>query len=501
MYLGIDCGTQGTKAMVWDSATRRVLGSGYSTYPLCSDDRGRREQDPADWITALTQSTRQALSLAALPPAAIKGIGISGQQHGLVLLDQHDVVIRPAKLWCDTEPAALLNEFIARYFTSPQPTLADVLGIHVPVAFTLAKLLWIQRHEPGNYAKIRKIMLPHEFLSFWLTGEYRSEFSDASGTGYFDTYRRCWSELVLNRVDNGRPFAMPELISSSTPFGALRPAAAMVLGLESGTLVASGGGDNMMSAIGSGNIQEGLLTMSLGTSGTLFTYTDKQIDSRAHPDINAFCSSTNGWLPLVSTMNVTNVTTAFRLLLSKSLDEFEYSLEQSEPGAGGIQCMPFLNGARLPNLPNATASLLGITTNNFNDNNLLRSVVEGVTFNLCHGIEILSRCNLQFKQVNVTGGGSNSVKWRRIIADVSGLSVVKSRFSDTGALGAALQAQWCYFRQSNLGVSLSDICLPSGLIDDDSVMYPQPEANLRYRDIYQRYQQQLATYQQQFRQS
>lgn len=498
MYLGIDCGTQGTKVLVWDADRRSVAGAGYAGYPLYSDEHGKKEQHPADWIDAMINATRQALAQAAISPSLIRGIGVSGQQHGLVLLDECDRVIRPAKLWCDTGPAELLAEFERSRFTAPSAPLSDIIGIHVPVAFTLAKLLWVKALEPENYRKIRKIMLPHEYLNFYLTGEYRAECSDASGTGYFDTRRRCWSEEVLDRVDPLRPFSLPKLIRSAEPHGELRPAAAAEMGLDAGIVVASGGGDNMMSAIGTGNISEGQLTMSLGTSGTLFTFTERQIDSRLQPDINAFCSANDGWLPLVSTMNMTNATTAFRQLLNKSLAEFETALSASSPGAGGISCLPYLNGARLPNLPAASASLTGITGHNLNADNLLRAVVEGVSFNLCRGIDILSRCDLRFTRLVVIGGGSNSEGWRQIIANVSGLSVVKSLVTDAGALGGALQAHWCHLNQTVSGTRLGDVCPLSMLVDGSSIVEPRPEMYSRYRELYLAYHQQVDNYKSQW---
>lgn len=498
MYLGIDCGTQGTKALIWDADCRQVVGAGCASYPLYSDEHGKKEQLPADWIRALISATRQALAQAAINSSAIRAIGVSGQQHGLVLLDEFDQVIRPAKLWCDTEPAGQLAEFQRRYFSPPAPSFAETIGIHVPVAFTLAKLLWVKQVEPENYLKIRKVMLPHEYLNFWLTGEYCAEYSDASGTGYFDTRRRCWSQTILDCLDSERAFILPTLITSTAPHGLLRRSAADELGLDAGIVVASGGGDNMMSAIGTGNIGEGQLTMSLGTSGTLFTYAHHQIDSRCQPDINAFCSANNGWLPLVSTMNVTNATTAFRQLLHKPLVDFELALSSSDVGAGGISCLPYLNGARLPNLPGASASLVGITDYNLNAENVLRAVVEGVSFNLCKGIEILSHCDLHFDRLVMIGGGSNSESWRQIIANVSGLAVVKALVSDAGALGAALQACWCHLSQSTYASPLDDICPLSMLIDPSRTIEPQPAIYARYQEIYCRYHRQVDNYKHQW---
>lgn len=496
MYIGIDCGTQGTKAMLWDSAKCQVLSIGYAPHQLESNDSGKREQNPDDWVSAVIQAVKQALSQTTINTSAIKGISVSGQQHGLVILDQNDRVIRPAKLWCDTEPTELLAEFKTTYFAHPE--LVDVIGIHVPVAFTLAKLLWIKQHEPQCYQRIRKVMLPHDYLNFWLTGEYRAEYSDASGSGYFDTNQRQWSQTILDLFDAQRPFTLPELIPAQVPHGFLRATIAEQLGLPANIVVASGGGDNMMSAIGTGNVRKGLLTMSLGTSGTLFTHSSHQIDSRSLPDINAFCSSSNGWLPLVSTMNVTNVTTAFRHLLNQSLPEFEQALQHSQPGASGLCCLPYLNGARLPNLPKATATLSGITANNLTHENILRAVVEGVTFNILKGIEILAQCDLHFQQVILIGGGSNSQSWQKIISDISGLQIVTQPVSDAAAFGAAIQAQWCYLSQFSPTLTLEELCQNAVHYNTDDIVIPNDDNRTRYQDIYHHYHRKIEEYKHQY---
>ncbi|MEH5098783.1 xylulokinase [Atlantibacter hermannii] len=489
MYLGIDCGTQGAKVLIWNARTEQVVAASYHTYGLISDRPGQKEQHPAAWLDAIKSGIQTVIADAAISPTEIAAIGISGQQHGLVLLDEHDNLIRPAKLWCDTETVPELTAFLARFNAERGAPVHHFTGIHIPVAFTLAKLLWVQAHEPESYRRIAKLFLPHEYLNYWLTGHYCAEYGDASGTGWFDTFNRRWSKEVVDAIDPALLAKLPPLIEAHQPAGFLSASSAAILGLPQGIPVSSGGGDNMMSAIGTGNIEPGILTMSLGTSGTLFTHAPQQIETQPHPDINAFCSSSGGWLPLVSTMNVTNAINAFREVMDIPLAEFEHYLNSSEPGAGGLLCYPWLNGARLPNRPNATASLMGMTTGNFNKANLLRSAVEGVTFKLCKGIEIFQQCGLHFDQVRVIGGGANSRAWCQLIADISGIEVIRPAVSDAGALGAALQARWCVHNLQADGdpVALKDM-MPASLREvGRDVISPHPQQREIYRPLYARY--------------
>lgn len=483
MYIGLDCGTQGTKAVVWDGYNS-VLGMAYQAHDIMSDEKGKQEQQPSWWLEAAKLSIKEALVQAGISGDTIKAIGISGQQHGLVVLDEYDTVIRPAKLWCDTETTEDFEKFKQNLLPK---TFVQLIGIQVPVAFTIAKLAWLKSNEPENFNRIAKIMLPHDYLNFCFTGEYRCEAGDASGTGYFDTRTHSWSHEILDALEFNPLFKLPQLISSSQAHGQIRPSIAIELGINPKALVSSGGGDNMMAAIGTGNVIPGVLTMSLGTSGTVYTHNDKQIDSLDFPDINAFCSSTNGYLPLCSTMNVTSATTAFRNLFDCSIQQFERQISRVPHGSGGLQVFPYFVGARLPNLPKAKASIHGLNAHNFSQQYLLRSVVEGVCFNLAQGVDIMKASGLQFAQVSVIGGGSNSATWRQIISDVCELEVVSPKETEVGALGAAMQARWCHESEQGYATSIVDICQSGITYSNEKCAHPIPQHVSKYREIYQEY--------------
>lgn len=292
MFLGVDCGTQGTKVLLWDAEKQHVLATSFHAHSLLNDRPGQKEQHPADWLNAMRAGVRDVMEKAGISRDKIIGMGVSGQQHGLVILDKNDAVIRPAKLWCDTESTSELKRFLEDYQNSYGRSLCSDIGIQVPVAFSLGKLLWVKQHESVHYDCIDKVMLPHDYLNFFLTGAFRSEPGDASGTGYFDTRKKSWSSLVFDLIDPGLRTKLPEIIASHQAHGLLHSGAAKYLGLSTGIVVSSGGGDNMMSAIGTGNISPGQVTMSLGTSGTLSTCQSGQIDCSGFEDINTFCSST-----------------------------------------------------------------------------------------------------------------------------------------------------------------------------------------------------------------
>ena len=293
LFLGIDCGTQGTKAIILDAASGQVLGQGAAAHTMISGANGRREQDTQQWLEAFALATRQALLAADVDGQAILGIGVSGQQHGLVLLDDEGEVLRPAKLWCDTETSAE-NDRLLTHLGGEKGSL-ERLGVVIAPGYTVSKLLWTKEQHPDVFARIARVLLPHDYLNFWLTGRACSEYGDASGTGYFNVRSRQWDLQLLRDIDpSGRlQAALPELIDAHEAVGTILPAIAEHLGINRNALVSSGGGDNMMGAIGTGNIQPGAITMSLGSSGTVYAYADAPTVS-AEASVATFCSSSGG---------------------------------------------------------------------------------------------------------------------------------------------------------------------------------------------------------------
>ncbi|WP_085656782.1 xylulokinase [Pseudomonas sp. B11(2017)] len=492
LFLGIDCGTQGTKALILDAASGAVLGQGATGHTMISGANGRREQDTGQWLDAFAQATRQALRAAGVDGQAILGIGVSGQQHGLVLLDDTGQPLRPAKLWCDTETTAE-NDRLLAHLGGEQGSL-ERLGLVIAPGYTVSKLLWTCEQHPAVFSRIARILLPHDYLNFWLTGRACSEYGDASGTGYFNVRTRQWDLQLLRDIDpSGRlQAALPELIDAHQPVGTLLPAIAEHLGINPNALVSSGGGDNMMGAIGTGNIRPGTITMSLGSSGTVCAYADQP---QVSPDasVATFCSSSGGWLPLICTMNLTNATGAIRELLGLDLERFNALVAQAPIGADGVSLLPFFNGERVPPLPHATGSLHGLTLDNLTPANLCRAVVEGTTFGLRYGLDLLRRNGLQSRSICLIGGGSNSAVWRQVVADIMDTPVICPEHSEAAALGAAIQAAWCASWSNGREQSLADLCERCVTFDPNSETLPVAANVAAFQQAYERYRQHVAT--------
>ena len=492
LFLGIDCGTQGTKAIILDALSGQVLGQGAAAHELISGANGRREQDTAQWLDAFTLATRRALLAAQVDGQDILGIGVSGQQHGLVLLDDQGQALRPAKLWCDTETTAE-NDRLLKHLGGEKGSL-ERLGVVIAPGYTVSKLLWTKEQHPEVFARIAHILLPHDYLNFWLTGRRCSEYGDASGTGYFNVRTRQWDLQLLRDIDpTGRlQAALPELIDAHHAVGTVRPGIAEHLGINPHALVSSGGGDNMMGAIGTGNIKPGAITMSLGSSGTVYAYAEQP---KISPDatVATFCSSSGGWLPLICTMNLTNATTAVRELLELDIETFNALVAQAPIGAEGVSMLPFLNGERVPALPHATGSVLGLTMGNLTRANLCRAVVEGTTFGLRHGLDLLHHNGLQSLRICLIGGGSKSAVWRQIVADTLNMPVVCPEQSEAAALGAAIQAAWCTSRANGHELSLADLCERCVKFDPASETLPIAQNVAASQLAYERYRQHVAT--------
>jgi xylulokinase len=437
-FLGIDCGTQSTKALLVDAESEAVLGLGRAAHQLIERADGTREQQPDWWIEALIDSVRGALAQSGAVEVA--GIGVSGQQHGLVPLGGDDQPVRPAKLWNDTttaEECRLLTDGVGGVEEALKLTGNSFLP-----GYTAPKVLWLKRHEPEAYSSTLRMCLPHDYLNLWLTGEFATEPGDASGTAYFDVRARHYSDPVLNVLDAERSWkeTLPPLVQSTSVLGRLRGRAADALGLRAGVPLSGGGGDNMMAAIGTGAVEEGPVVVSLGTSGTVFAYRSQPaVDPRG--EASAFCDSTGGWLPLVTTLNCTVVTDWIATLFGLNHAAVEEALASSQPGARGLTLLPHLEGERTPNVPNGAGLLAGVRVAH-TSGDLVRATFEGVTFGLRYAAGALARTGVQATQLTLVGGGAASDGWAQMCADIFQVPVVRPPQTEAAALGAARQARW-----------------------------------------------------------
>jgi D-xylulose kinase len=435
VFLGIDCGTQSTKAVLRDPATDAVVAVGRAEHELIARDDGTREQDPSWWIEALRVAVRQALRDGGVEVAAI---GVSGQQHGLVCLDAHGRPVRAAKLWNDTTTApecAALTKTLGG-----EARLLELTGNLILPGYTAPKIAWLAAHEPDAYTRTTRMCLPHDYLNLWLTGEYATEPGDASGTAYFDVRARRYAEPVLAAIDDRRDWThtLPPVRASLDVIDTLRREAADALGLSPGIPVSAGGGDNMCAAIGCGAVAEGPVVVSLGTSGTAFTYRGRPaIDPLG--EVAAFCDSTGGWLPLGCTLNCTDATDWVRGLFGMEHRDVDAVIANGH--AGELTFLPYLAGERTPNRPESAGVFVGLRADHGREA-IVRAVVEGVTFGVAYALDALRRSGVIPTEVTLVGGGAASDAWAQLCADVFELPVTRSEIVEAAGFGAARQAEW-----------------------------------------------------------
>lgn len=481
LLIGIDSGTQSTKALVVEARTGRVLGEAVARYDLIPNlPPGAKEQHPQTWRTAVIRAVRGALKRARARAGEVVALGVSGQQHGFVPLDRRGEVIRPAKLWCDTVTVAESDEIMARL--GGLPATLRKQGLAILPGYTASKILWLKRHEPRHYARLATVLLPHDYLNFWLTGERVMEYGDASGTALLNVRTRRWCAATIAAIDAALMDKLPPLISSDQPAGRLQSAAAWELGLNPGILVSAGGGDNMMGAIGTGNTRPGIVSASFGTSGTIYACaTQPVVDPRG--EIAAFCDSTNRWLPLLCTMNVTGATEMVRRDFGYTHAQFEKQAGRVPPGAHGLLLLPYLEGERTPNVPNGTGAMIGINPRTFRAGPFCRAVMEGVTLGMNYGLRRLVELGVRAKQIRATGGGAQSKLWRQIMADVFNAEVVTLRVREGAAYGAALQALWCWRLQRGERVRIEEITDAFVTLNRAETATPNARAVAVYREL------------------
>lgn len=434
--VGLDVGTQGTKGLALDVGSRRVEARASAAYGLIEGlPVGAAEQHPATWRRAVVDVVRALVRELGPRAAEVRAIGVSGQQHGFVPLDAGGAVIRPAKLWCDTSTSREAAE------------LARRTGRAVPTGFTASKILWLARHEPANFARLRSVLLPHDWINRELTGRACMEAGDASGTGFFDVRRRAFDPAAITAIDPGLAACIPPLVGPDEPIGTVRDDVAAELGLPRGVLVSPGAGDNMASAIGAGATRPGAFVISLGTSATAFAQSPVPV---VDPEglIASFCDSTGAWLPLLCTMNATGVLEEVRIHAAPPNDHESLTARASrvEPGCGGVLFVPYLAGERVPDAPDATGTLLGLRNGSLDPAVLYRAAIEGVTLNLAWGIERLKKLGIRVESVRLVGGGARNPLWRRVIADVLDAPVIALPEVESAALGAAIQSAFVLAR-------------------------------------------------------
>lgn len=479
IYIGIDSGTQSTKAIALDLDSGRVVAEARAPHRLISGlPVGHMEQHPAEWVAAL--DTTIGAVAAQVDRKRVVGIGVSGQQHGFVPLDAKGEVIRPAKLWCDTsttEECAILTKKLGG-----EKAVIQKVGLAMLPGFTAPKVLWLKRHEPKNFKRLRHILLPHDYLNYYLTGEFFMEHGDASGTALMNVRTRKWSNPVINAIDPAVAGYLPRLSASDAIVGPLRAEVADKYGFTEQVAVSAGGGDNMMGAIGTGNVKPGVVTASFGTSGTIYAHAEEPVVDPSG-EIAAFCGSTGGWMPLLCTMNVTTVTEQVRALFNFDHAALASAVAATPAGADGLVMLPYLEGERTPNVPDGSGAYLGLNQNTLKPGHLARAAMEGVTLGMNYGLQRLAELGVKPREIRVTGGGARSAVWRQIMADAFGVPVVAMLEDEGAALGGAIQAAWAVTRQKRPNAKISTLTERLVAKDESTRVKPNKARVRRYQEL------------------
>jgi xylulokinase len=445
--LGIDVGTSGTKTLLIDHQGV-VLASATHEYPLSTPRPGWAEQDPHHWWEATQITIRAVLQKAHLSGDAVTGIGLSGQMHGSVFLDEAQQVIRPALLWCDQRTAAEC-EWITEMVGAER--VVELISNPVLTGFTAPKIIWLRNHEPEQYARVRKVLLPKDYIRFKLTGAFATEVSDASGTALFNVRERRWADPLLEAIDVPREW-MPECFESYLPSAHVSAEAAAATGLKAGTPVVGGGGDQAAGAVGNGIVERGIISSTVGTSGVVFAFSDEpSVDPKLR--LHTFCHAVPGkWHQMGVILSAGGSLRWYRDVLAGAemhvaaamgIDPYELIAQEARNapvGSEGLIFLPYLTGERTPHPdPHARGVFFGLTLRH-NRCHMARSVLEGVGYAMRDSFEILDEMHVPIQQVRASGGGARSLLWRQIQADITGREHVTINVDEGPAFGVALLA-------------------------------------------------------------
>jgi len=480
-FLGVDISTTGSKALLID-ATGKVVAASSAPHTLSTPKPFWSEQDPAEWWAAAATAIRGALAQAGTDGSDVAAIGLTGQMHGLVLLDASGRVLRPAILWNDQRTQAQCDE-IHRRFGKEQ--YIQITGNVALTGFTAPKILWVAENEPEVYRRARHVLLPKDYIRYRLTGEYAMDKADGSGTALFDLKKRNWSPVVLEGLGID-PAWMPPTFEGPEFTGRVTQEGATATGLKAGTPVAAGGGDQAAQAVGVGAVKPGVVALTVGTSGVVFATTPSALiepEGRLH----AFCHAVPGlWHFMGVMLSAAGSLQWYRdtLAPNMSFDELLKEAETVPPGSEGLQFLPYLSGERTPHPdPLARGAFVGLTLRH-GRGHLTRAVLEGVSFGLKDSFTLIREAGVgETHQVRASGGGTRSALWRQILASVLEAELVTVIATEGAAFGAALLAGV----GAGAWTDIPAAC--EAAVKLTASTYPDPVQVPVYREIYPFYQQ------------
>ena len=473
LFIGVDLGTSAVKLLLMDE-TGKIHKVVSKEYPLYFPQPGWSEQNPQDWIRQSMEGIKELT--AQCDKSQIKGISFGGQMHGLVVLDKKDQVIRPAILWNDGRTGKqtdYLNQEIGK------ETLSRYTGNIAFAGFTAPKILWMREKEPENFARVRKIMLPKDYLAFYLSGEFSTDFSDASGTLLLDVEHKCWSEEMME-ICGVRESQLPKLYESWEPTGAIKPEIAEELGIPQDVKIIAGAGDNAAAAVGTGTVGEGQCNLSVGTSGTVFI-SSKNFGVDEHNALHSFAHA-DGNYHLMGCM--LSAASCNKWWMEEILRTKEYQVEQDgirKLGENPVFYLPYLMGERSPhNDPDARAAFVGMSMDTTRED-MTQAMLEGVAFGLRDSMEAAKSTGLHPERSKICGGGAKSSLWRKIIANVMNMKIDRIESEEGPGYGAAILAA------VGCGAFSSVEEAAGRLVKITDTEEPDPQLAEKYEEKYQKY--------------
>lgn len=472
MYLGIDLGTSGVKALLIDDA-QTVIGSAHGELDVSRPHPGWSEQDPAHWIDACRTAIDGLRAAHPKEFSAIAGIGLSGQMHGATLLDERDQVLRPCILWNDTrsyrEAAAL----------DADPAFRAITGNIVFPGFTAPKLVWVANNEPDTFARTRKVLLPKDYLRLWLTGEYVSDMSDSAGTSWLDTGARRWSRELLDKtgLDESR---MPRLAEGTDATGRLRAELAAEWGIAGLPVVAGGAGDNAASACGMGTVKPGHAFVSLGTSGVLFA-ANGAYQPKPESAVHAFCHALpDTWHQMGVILSAASALDWYARLVGKTAHELDRELGDRLNAPGSTTFLPYLSGERTPYNDAKIRGVFSGLEHESDQRALTQAVLEGVAFAIRDNLAALQSAGTEISSLTAVGGGSRSTYWLKAIATALKVPIALPEEGDFGAAFGAARLGLI----AATGVDPLAVCTPPRT---ERTIEPEAALTPAYEEAYQRY--------------
>lgn len=476
-YIGIDLGTSATKLMLV-SKTGEILNSITKEYPLYFPQPGWSEQSPEDWCSACFEGIGELLK--GFDANKVAGIGLGGQMHGLVVLDEQDTVIRPAILWNDgrTEKEVdYLNNEIGKDKLSAYTANIAFAG------FTAPKILWMRENEPENFARISKIMLPKDYINYCLTGVRACDYSDASGMLLLDVEKKVWSKEMLD-ICGITENQMPKLFESYEVIGTVKPEIASLLGLPAGVKVVAGAGDNAAAAIGTGTVGAGGCNISLGTSGTIFISSDK-FGVDPNNALHAFAHADGGYHLMGCMLSAASCNKWFceEILKTDDFETEQLPITEDKLGENHVYFLPYLMGERSPiNDTNARGIFMGMTMDTSRAD-MMQAVLEGVAFAIRDSFEVARSLGLDIKNSKICGGGSKSPLWRTVFANILGIPLEILKVEQGPGLGAAMLAMVGCNEYENIQA------VTEAFVEVETMIKPNPEFVAKYEAKYQQWKQ------------